>query len=472
MKKIFRTIISTGAIALSLGMLVGCGGTTPSASSSSIRTEPYTAADPRIVELTTMDQERIELTGPFTIYSETGEEVTLKKNENGQISNQPVESTYDNMYKAIRVAGANATNRNPLQVQDANFTQIFLRSKKSDAYVFTEHDYIGKCLESKAKAFCDENPKSYAINGLGSDYHYMSRDDYDETREVTSNLETYSGAYNYMFSKLGDNENNGFGYATAYVRLSETIYAPPTDGGQWNAYIFINLAGNFHADLGLIGTYNWYTNVCTWKMFRSCDSKKHPGVATGIEDETKFFVYQDKPVTSSKHYDPETRECTGFDDLFFEMFMRTDGWVVNITNLTTNVVSTFSCLHEENGKPYEENVHPMYGRALLAASYCPVTAPVWNWDCGAKLLNVVFEDVLLTRKLDGENLNNIEAYRDESLTRYEFYPDSEVFDHGYSQGDFRANYEYGTRETSGYYKSGAPYSAGDKYLIYNIDYND
>ena len=208
-------------------------------------------------------------------------------------------------------------------------------------------------------------------------------------------------------------------------------------------------------------------------MVRNCNSAEHTTGTSGVEKDARFYVYADKEVTRSTKYDPATGECSGFDDLYFEAFMRTDGWTLNITNLRTNQVFTFEDNHTHaDGSKILENTNPVYGRALLAASYCPVTANVWNWDCGAKLTNVLFEDVLLTRKLPGEKADDINAYRAEGVERIEFYPDSDIYSSGYAQGDFRASYEYGKHETSGYYASGAPYTAGNKYIIYNVDYND
>lgn len=476
MSKIFKSIISTTAIALTLGTLVGCttGATSSGAPSTSIGEVEYTRNNPKVVEY---DEDNptapIVLAAPYTILDANGDEVKLTKNQDGAAS-KDVPSVYDNMYQAIRVAGANATGSKPLQVQDANYVQFFKRVKKSQTYIFNKHDYVGTALEGPAKRYCLENEDSYAINGLGSDYYYLSRDDYQQdqvTNEET--LETFSGAYNYMFSNSGDGTNTGFSYATATVRLSETVYAPPTDGGQWNAYIFINLAGGILSDLGLIGSFNPSSKQCYWRMVRNCSSTEHPAGTNGIENEARFYVYHDKTVTTSTKYDATTGECSGFDDLQFECFMRSDGWTVNITNLRTNTVYNFEDNHTHaDGSKLIENDNPMYGRALLAASYCPVTAPVWNWDCGAKLTGVLFENVLLTRRFTDSRKDDIEAYRASDVAREEFYPDSECFSYGYSQGNFRASYEYGTHETGGYYKSGLPYNAGSKYIIYNVDYND
>lgn len=469
MKKILKTLLPTVAISLSILGLTGCG-SNPSSEESDIE---YSRTNPLVVELENEDSPTIPLVGPFTVLDATGNEVTLEKDDEG-LSFGDIPSTYDNMYKAIRVAGQNSTGSNPLQVQDSNFVQIFKRVKRSQTYVFNGHDYVGTALETRAKNYCLAHKDGYAINGLGTDYYYLGREDYVTPSDVNEDtLETFSGAYNYMFSKASDTGKTGFSYATATVRLSETIYAPSNDGDQWNAYIFINLANGIHADLGLIGGFNPSTKICQWKLVRNCNSKEHTVGTGGVENDARFYVYHDKIVTESKHYNPETRECTGFDDLQFECFMRADGWTTNITNLSTGVVYSFDDSHVDSmGNPLNENDSPNFGRALLAASYCPVTANVWNWDCGAKLTNVLFENVLLTRRIEGEDMDNIEAYRQEGLEREEFYPDSDIYHYGYSQGGFRASFEYGEHETDGTYQSGATYKAGSKYIIYNVDYND
>lgn len=468
MKKILTTLLPTVAISLTVASLSGCGNPTTNEPNEASRNNPI------IIELDGEDSPATPLVGPFTILDEEGNTVELTKDQDGNITNGIVD-TYDNMYTAIRVAGANSTGKNPLQVQDMNFVQIFKRVKKSQTYVFKGHDYVGTALEVPAKQYCLENDDSYAINGLGNDYYYLSRDDYREgqsTNEET--LETFSGAYNYMFSKSGDGSLTGYSYATATVRLSETVYAPSKDGGQWNAYIFINLSGGILSDLGLIGSFNPSAKQCYWRMVRNCSSKEHPAGSNGVENQARFYVYNDKTVTTSTKYNPETGECSGFDDLQFECFMRSDGWTVNITNLRTGVVYNFedNHTHDDGITPLIENPDPMHGRALLAASYCPVTANVWNWDCGAKLTGVLFENVLLTRRIQGEDMDNIEAYRNPNMEREEFYPDTDAFHYGYSQGNFRASFEYATHKEDGTYKSGASYSAGSKYIVYNVDYND
>ena len=432
----------------------------------------YSRANPRVYEAKA-DSEDVVLKGPFVILTAEGEEPTLTMTDTG-VNSKDVPPVYDDMYKAIRTAGTNSTSKNPLQVQDQNYVQIFIRRKTSQNFVFHRDAYIGECATKVAKSYCDSHSGSYAINGNASDYSYMSRAEMSEDLSIVENLlETNAGAYNYMFSKSGDGALNGFSYVTCDVHLSDAVYRPPVDGGQWNAYIFVNMARNLNCDLGLIGVFNQARRVCEWKMVRNCSSKQHTAGTSTVEHDAKFYVYQDKIVTTSTQYDPETMECSGFDDLHFEVLGMTDGWILNITNMRTGVVNSFTEHHvDSSGNPLYENTVPNNGRALIAASYCPVTGNVWNWNCGAKLENVVFDNIELTRVLsDPEKADDIEAYRDDTLERLPLYPDTDAYKEGYSQGDFVASHEYGIRESDGQYNSGIAYSQGDHYISYTVDYN-
>lgn len=489
-KKITHFIV--GVLAISL--MVGCGPASPSSedsepiSSEEISSEEVsseevsseessefipTAENPLVITGANENSEKIELTGPFTIYTEQGGVPELTKLENGNLSDE-IPVTYENMYKAIRVAGVNSSTKNKLQVQDANHTQIFIRSSKSAAFIFNGKDYVGQGTSKTAKEYCLSHDYGYAVNGTGSDYHYMSRDDMKEGQQTTENvLETASGAYNYMFSKGGDGSVNGFSYATCDVLLSEATYIPSDDGGQWNAYIFINLGQGITCDLGLIGSFNPGAKNCYWKMVRNCGSQMHTAGTSTVDHDAKFFVYHDKVVTTSKYYDPDTRACSGFDDLHFEAFAFANGWTLNITNLTTGIVYSFTDTHyDDSNNPLNDNDSDVYGRALIAASYCPVTANVWNWDCGAALDNVVFTNIELTRRIDDdETKNDIEAYRVQTLERFPLYPDEDTFRDGYSQGDFVASHEFSTFRQNKTLDSGFEIFKDQKFITYNVNYN-
>ena len=430
---------------------------------TSIADEAFSRNNPEI--FTSLQDAPRNLKAPFTIL-----------NADGTFFNQTLEdSSYDNMYLAIRTAGQNSNTRNRLQVQDANFLQIFTFQKASLYFIFDGDDYVGTSSLADCEAYGETHPNSYSISGTASEYKHLGRIDmpgsvsFDE-----SELETSSGSYNYMFSDSGvtpEGTLNGFSYATCDVRLSEATYKRSEDGNVWNAYIFINLAANIHSDLGLIGTYNANRNAIDWKMTRNCNSSQHTAGTSSVERDAKFYVYQDMVVTSMDNYDQASKEYSGADDLHFEAVGLSDGWILNVTNLKTKEVFSFTDRHTDTqGNPLIENGEgkTQYFRALLAASYCPVVASVWNARCGAALRDVTFDHVELSRYID----DNIESYRQDGIKRYEFYPETEVFNHGYAQGADNASFDYGIRTEDGTYKSGNTYAKGDRFISFSCYYDD
>lgn len=431
---------------------------------------PYSVTNPHAVTYAE-GANGFEVAGPFTIYTEDGGTPTLTTLDGGA-TGKNIPTSYDDLYRAIRIAGLNSTSKNPLQVLDSNYLQVFKRLKKSDNYLFKQKTFYGVAGQKSAKAFCLNNPASYAIDGLGANYYYMSRDDMVKGQSVAEeSLETFAGAYNYMFSTNG--KGSGFIYATADVHLSECVYCPPTDGDTWNAYIFINIAQGINADLGLIGIFDRGSHVCTWKLVRNCSSNYHATGTSSIEKDARFYVYQDKVATQSTNYNAATGECSGFDDLHFEALGQSWGWTLNVTNLRTGVTQTAVDHHYDGeGHDMTSDANPSLSRALIAASYCPVTLSIWNWDCGAKCEGVTWDHIYLKETLSGEDRDNIVAYRNESVPAYEFYPGCPEYREGYAQGDYRSSHTFGVRDRDGTYPSGIAYHAGEHYLIYNVNYND
>ena len=432
--------------------------------------EAYSVTNPHAVTYAETNQ-GIEVVAPFTIYTADGKTPTLTTLDLGA-SGINIPTSYNDLYRAIRIAGLNSTSKNPLQVLDANYLQVFKRLKKSDNYLFKEKAFYGVAGQKSAKAFCLNHPASYAIDGLGANYYYMSRDDMVKGQTVTEeSLENFAGAYNYMFSTSG--RNAGLIYATADIHLSECVYCPPTDGDTWNAYIFINIAQGINADLGLIGTYNRDSHVCTWKLVRNCSSEYHATGTSSVEKDARFYVYQDKEATRSTVYNEQTGECSGFDDLHFETLGQSWGWTLNVTNLRTGVTVTAVDHHyDSEGHDKTDDANGNIGRTLIAASYCPVTLSVWNWDCGAKCEGVTWDHIYLKEALTGEDRDNLDAYRNENHPYVEFYPGCSVYREGYSQGDYRSSHSFGTRDRDGVYPSGIAYRAGEHYLTYNVNYNN
>ena len=443
---------------------------TPVSSSSKIE---YGPKNPRVVEFDIENPNKVSLEAPFTILTSEGEAPELSLNENGA-KGKDIPDVYDNLYSAIRVAGFNSTSKKALQVQDSNYTQVFIRSKKSVNFLFeiALDLNLSGFGQTPAKKYCASHPESYAIDGQASDYFYLGRRDMLEGQTVNETvLETNAGAYNYMFSKGGSGGTDyGFRYVTADVHLSETTYRVADDGGTWNAYIFINIAENILSDLGMIGTMRG--DKCVWMLCRNCSSSTHPAGTSSVERDSKFYVYQTEYVTASTKYDRDTRTYSGFDDLHFEAFCMDNGWTLNITNLTTKKVYSFTDTHEKDGQPFPENKSPNNGRALIAASYCPVTGTVWNWDSGAALNNVIFDNIEMKKAIvnDGAVDNNIEHYREAHET-FALYPGEAYYRDGYSQGGYAASHIFGTHEDNGTYKSGERYVKGSKYLSFSVDYS-
>ena len=171
--------------------LASCGGgETP-------KPEPKepSATNPTVVEYSETN-EGINLVAPYTIYNESGEKPTLSTWPDPEFKPKEIVNTYDDLYRAIRVAGANSTTSKPLQVLDANFVQVFKRTKKTDNYLFQAKKYFGLAGQKTAKTFCLNHESSYAINGTGSDYYYLSRSDMVKNQQVTEeSLEMFAGAY-------------------------------------------------------------------------------------------------------------------------------------------------------------------------------------------------------------------------------------------------------------------------------------
>lgn len=440
--------------------LTSCGGNTTETP------KEYSATNPRTIKEVNLDSEPVELVAPFTVLTETGETPEELEYKYQNLD----ENVFDNMYLAIRIAAENSTTKNKLQVQDANFTQIFIRQKASEYHLFDGDKYVGTDGSVPCKEYVASHKNAYAISGEGSGYKLLGRDDYVENMDLNETvLEYNAGAYNYMFTKsgVGMGENgtnlNGFSYASAIVRLSETKYKPTKDGDGWNAYIFLNVASQIHSDLGLIGILTG--SKVEFRLFRNCNSTSHGGSGAG------FYVYHDKIATASTSYDSATGEYYGMDDLKFEAIGLSNGFVFNVTNLRTNEVFSFEDLHyqADGVTPLVENSadNACYYRALVAASYCPVVGNVWNFECGAAMTNVLWENIMLARY----NNDDISYYQSEDCLKYEFTPESEYFRDGYSQGAYASYHEFGVYEEDGTHPSGATYKKGQHYLSQSVDYN-
>lgn len=377
---------------------------------------------------------------PYVVYNEDGTEV----------------ATFDNMFEAIRSAGANSTSSNKMYVKDGNDLQIFQRQSNSNYWCYDGLNFVGSKPSAQALEWGKNKERCYIVNGRGTGYTMVGTKYYENTdtsQEIP--LELTSGAYNYMYTKSGEMAGGqwvqpGYGYMECYVRLSEATYVATKDSGQWNAYIFINGAGGMSCDLGLIGVVR-EEGVLTWALVRNCQHPDHNALGNN------FLVLGWDPVTTMT-LDPETGVYTGGDDLFFQCWQTVDGWKLNITNLSNNKVFTIDEYHQSMFKNSTQ-----YFRFLLAASYCPVELNVWNARSGASLRNVVYDGIKVAR-YEADNEYDPSSYED-------FYPGSENMLYGFSQGADCASMIYEAHETDGTYKSGNAYTAGEKFLSFSCYYD-
>lgn len=398
--------------------------------------------------------------GPYTVYEPDGTTVctTFKDNTNNK---EITKENFETLYLAIHYAGSNSTNSRRLIVKDANGLQIFTRQSKTKYWLFDGEYFVGTKSSSEALEWAKNKSRSYVIDGQGTGYIALGSELMPGTDESQINWEIFSGGYNYMFSKTGEMQNNtwvkqGYGYFSAYVRLSEATYNPSKDGDGWNAYIFVNGAGGYNSDLGLIG--NVINGEVQWRLVRNCSHPDHKD--NPAEYGTSFTVLSPTPVTTMK-YNSEKDWYDNGDDLHFECFQGVDGWTLNITNLSTGVVST---INEHHKDMHAGNTQ--YLRFLLAASYCPVRGNVWNARNGGFLKNVIFQDIKIAE------WNAQEDYS--KSTMEEFYPGSANMSHGFSQAADCANYFFGNYAEAGVLGKGnnqVSFAKGDKYLAFSSYYD-
>lgn len=315
---------------------------------------------------------------PYTVYNEDG----------------TVHETHTYMTYALRSAGEVASSSNKAYVLDANGLKIYERASKSNYYCYDGTNYVGVKSRSEAIKWSEGRSKSYLIDGFATAYQTCGTAYYPGS-ETKSNpyLELNAGAYNYMFTKMGDFKNNtfvenGYGYMECTVNLKDATYKPTEDPGRWNAFIFLHGRCSEYADMGLRGIIN-DDNEMVWELFRGCSHKSH------TEDPDtygiKWSMVDCEPVTKMT-YNEEKGYYEGQDDLFMQLWMTVDGWVLRVTNLTNNKVYQLVEYHKDMMAGQEG-----YFQLLLATSYCPAVANIWNNRCGAFLRNVSYTNVKIAR---------------------------------------------------------------------------
>jgi hypothetical protein len=295
-------------------------------------------------------------------------------------------------------------------------------------------------------------------------------------------VELFSGGYSYLYTPQGcasgeEWSGKSYAYGSTYIRLSEATYKDISEegGGNWNGYAFFNIASSaYNCDLG-IGTYAGGGGA--WKITANCSHDEHKngtadncvgfytnasGVTTydttyaELSKSNSFMVWQNYVVTTmTKGADGV---YSGADDLFMEAFASENSWGVVVTNLRTNEKWGYTHTHEGLNTTQSD-----YLRVLLAASYCPVDGNLWNARDGGYLKNVLFEDTRVAKyQTDGD-------YSD--VEKEVFYPGTDAFIEGYTQGADCAALLYGMTDVAGTWKSGKDKMVGTGWISFSSYYD-
>ena len=383
----------------------------------------------------------VQTVAPYKIYNEDETELDGKD--------------YESMFTAIRIAGAASSSKNKTYVLDGNGLKIYQRQSNTKYWCFRGTTFYGSMPKAEAEKWAANYTDCYVMNGQGTGY-VICGTKYYEGSDLSNDipLELFSGGYNYMFSTHGRIESDewvkkGWGYLECYVRLSEVEYVPTKDGDGWNAYIFINAKAHNHSDLGLICGVDPSDNTkANLRLFRNCSAPEH--VTELQKYGPSFTVLQSGTNVTRLTYDPTKGVYTGGDDLFFQCWQGTDGFILHITNLTTGQVFKIEEIHPGINADQEQ-----YLRFLVSASYCPVVDTIWNARCGASLRNVVYDGINIAR------WNENEEYT-ESMYE-EFYPDSNM-SYGFSQAADCASMIFGKYEDGRKYISMSCYYDGGEHF--------
>jgi hypothetical protein len=373
---------------------------------------------------------------------------------------------FDSMFAALHHAGVIGSASNAAYVLDGNGLEIFRRQARNRYFMYDGMCFAGSLPSDDAIAWADTRSRSYLIDGQGSAFQFLGAEHMPGRKiaEGERGLELHAGAYNYMFSKEGEvtpsGTSPGYGYLSAYLRLSEMRYRPFPDNQygveEWNAYVLFNGQAAHKGggqsevkDFGFIG--NEYDKVNKKARWRFC------GDALAANPDY---------VASEMYYDPETGDYIGGDDLFCELMAVETGWIFSVTNLRTGVNKTVLQKYTDNNTLGSTE----YLRMMLGASYCPTIENLWDARRGdIYIRNVVFDGVKVAR-YDASHVAT-EDYRNDAEALEDFYPGEAAVAYGFAQGADCASFRYGTRNRDGVYASGNEYKKGDKYLIYNTFYD-
>lgn len=341
----------------------------------------------------------------------------------------------NSLYSGIIKARDNSKTSSKCYVLDSNKQEVY-KYLPNYYFMYQGETYVGR-TDNKERAITWGRTKSnaYVMNGKGTEFVYVSYEVVSDNPLNLSNknlrgIENMSGSYHYVFSKKATSEllqGNGYSYVEFILEFSKArikYFTDKSNESSWNAYVFAVITCDnpwMCCDLGIING-GWDGGEGRWQPVFNLNGN--------------MYMPDKGPVITTFNYDEQTSTYYGCDDLYFKCYVEGNYYVLNITNLTTNVEYLF--------KAYNENLSKALNKqyVILAASNCPVSksGSFWNPRCGNSFENVIFRDVKV--KQYNEDYNN--------SIPYDLYPSSISCDYQFTMVPENADMHEGIDELGRY----------------------
>lgn len=334
----------------------------------------------------------------------------------------------NNIWTAIIKARDNSKSSNKCYVLDKD-GQIVYRYSASTYYCYRSGEFVKSTKdEVEALRWAKKYPDSYVINGIASEFVYVGKDLITDNNTLNKDgvrgIENMSGCYSYMFSKKYNETTDGIGYSymefkVEFSKAKLKYFDDTSNENGWNAYVFVNIMCEnpwLNCDMGIMQI--WESDKGRWQPVFN-----HNG---------NMYAPTNDTITMMT-YNEQTGYYEGADDLFIQCYIDNDRYILNITNLTTNVEYSYECIEERLVGNSEKSY------ILLAASNCPVAknGDFWNPYCGNAFENVIFRDVKIAK--DGKY-----------DTKYDFYEGDDAVSYTLVMGGENASIAFGRDENGKY----------------------
>ena len=341
--------------------------------------------------------------------------------------------TGNNIWTCIIKARDNSKSSNKCYVTD-HLSNVVYKYSSSYYYYYRSGTYYGKTkTKSEALKWAGQYEDSYVLDGIASEFVYVGKSIQTNNpklnKDAVKGIENYSGSYGYLYTLLPKDNSDGVGYTYMEFKLEFSkanlkYFTDTSNENGWNAYVFVNIFTEYPwapCDMGIMQI--WESGKGRWQPV--------------FNFKGNMYDPSDSSATITQMvYNEETDTWGGADDLYFRCYVYQNKYILNITNLTTNVEYEYECINEQ----LVDNAYNSY--IILAASNCPVSRSggFWNPRSGNAFENIIFRDIKVA-KFDP-------TYQYE--TKYDFYSDSQHFSYALTMCDDNADVTFGSDEQGRY----------------------